>query len=289
VSVRDPSYTDIVLRTSAVLPIDKTFGDGKLTIFKYVSTFIPIAGNGPSLLVTFDDATSADVPTTYNYFVKSQVNYEMTLVGHRSYNITGYPVYWTFRQIKVNGEPVPLDQLSDVNTFVYAQGLNPEDNVEVLWLANEHYKSAGWKEDSFTEGWRTHPLYPGTISPNIATDGSILRLSWNFTGESGKYQYFYYIKSLNVSTDSYQHALVRWRSTGPIGVVAVAYQGSESTQVEVVPYGSQSSEWTESIVTLEPSRQLAYVMVGITNLKNRNMTGLHELEIDYILISSPQE
>ena len=288
VSVRDPAYLEIVQRTSTVLPVDRVFGGGNLTVFKYVSAVVPITGEGPNVKVAFDDGAFTDAKTTFNYFVKSKVNYNVTISGHSSYNITDYPTYWTFLKLTVNGEATQFDNSSEVNTFIYVVGLNPSDIVEVTWQANEHYPHAGWKEDAFKYGWRTHPLYAGTISPNITTDGSVLTLSWNFTTYSDEYQYYYYAKNVSVSTSDYPYVLVRWKSTGPIATVAVAYKGSEANQHEVVPYSSESSEWTVTIVKLEPSCELAYVMVGITNLKNRNIEGSLELYVDYLLVCAPE-
>jgi len=288
VSVRDPAYSEIVQRTSTVLPVDRVFGGGNLTVFKYVSAIVPITGEGPNVKVAFDDGAFTDAKTTFSYLVKSKVNYNATLSGHSSYNITDYPTYWTFLKLTVNGEAMQFDNSSDVNTFIYVVGLNPSDTVEVTWQANEHYPHAGWKEDAFKYGWRTHPLYAGTISPNITTDGSVLTLSWNFTTHSGEYQYYYHTKNVSVSTNDYPYILVKWKSTGPIATVAVAYKGSEANQYEVVPYSSESSEWTVNIVKLEPSRELAYVMVGITNLKNRNIEGSLTLYVDHILVCAPE-
>jgi hypothetical protein len=238
--------------------------------------------------VTFDDGTSALAKTTYGYFVKSEVTYRLTLTGHSSYNITDYPSLWTFSTLTLNGEARQLNNLTDINTFLYVGGSDPSDSVDVAWLANEHYQRAGWKDDSFKSGWRTHPLYVGTISPNIATDGNILSFSWDFTPNSGAYQYYYYTKNVSVSTDDYPYILVRWKSTGPIATVAVAYKGSETNQNEVVSYSSESSDWTVAIVKMEPSRELAYVMVGITNLRSRAITGNLEFYLDYILVCAPE-
>ncbi|MFX1300455.1 MAG: hypothetical protein ACFFDE_05895 [Promethearchaeota archaeon] len=288
VSVRDPSYISIVQRTSAVMPIEKVFGGGKLTVFKHVSALQPIEGDGPNVQVAFDDGTSTLVKTNYGYFVKSEVSYGITLSGHSSYKIMDYPSLWTFRVLLVNGDERQLDSSTDVNTLIYVTDLNPSDVVEVGWLANEHYQSAGWKEDSFRYDWQRHPLYVGTIQPNIATDGNVLTLSWDFTTNSSAYQYYYHTKEANVSTDDYPYILVRWKSTGPIATVAVAYKGSEGNQYEIVPYSSGSSDWTVTIVKMEPSRELAYVMVGITNLRSRGITGDLEFYVDYILVCASE-
>jgi len=67
-------------------------------------------------------------------------------------------MYWTFLSLKVNGADVQFDATSDVNTFLYIKGIDPEESVEVAWHADEHYPHAGWKDDSFKSGWQTIPF-----------------------------------------------------------------------------------------------------------------------------------
>jgi hypothetical protein len=289
VSVRDPAYYEIVEQTSEVLAVDRVFGDGKLTVFKHVSGIIPIGGDGPNVKVTFDDGTSAEVQTQYNYFVKSYVTYTLVgLSGHSSYNVTAFPSYWTFSDIFVDGDSRQVGMLSDLNTFIYLAGLATNEQVDVLWQANDYYPVGGWKEDSFKRNWHTHTLYPGTISPNITTDGNILSLSWDFTPHSGAYTYYYYAKDVNVSTNDYRYILVRWRSIGRASAVYFAYADDPAFMYPVVPFGSENADWTVTIVELEPNKEVAYVMVGLTNLASPNfdLVGLQALEIDYILIGA---
>mgnify|MGYP001067992112 CR=1 FL=1 len=279
VSIRESDYENIVRRTSKVLPVDNVFGDGKLTVFKYVSTIVPISGSGPKVKVTFDDGTSTEVQSTFNYFVKSEVKFNITVSGHSSYNISDYPMYWTFFSLKVNEENVQFGQSSDVNSFIYIGGLDPNDVLEVTWRANDHYPYAGWKDDSFKTEWRAHPAYPGTIKPNITNNGNVLSISWDFT--SGPYQYYYYVKPCNVSTDDYPYVLVRWKSTGP---VATVYAYFEDGNEEVVTSGSQGIEWATTIIKLVPGKHVMYMMVGITNIKNVKISGIMGVSVDYILL-----
>ena len=295
VSVRSGYFEDVVQRTSLVLPVDRIFGDGKLYVFKYVSTVIPIEGKGPNIKVTFEDETSREVQTTFRYLFKSEVDYSVKLSGHSSYNITDYPMHWTFLSLEVNGLSTPFDEKSDVNTFISILGLDTNDALEVTWRANEHYPHGGWKDDSFKDNWQTHVYYPGNpyapVSPNITKDGNILSLSWNFTTHYGKYQYYYYMKNVTVSTNNYPYILVRWKSTGPVAVLAVAYADDPPYQYEIVRYGSEGWDWTMTIAKLLPDKNTTYLVIGITNLPtgpNYDMTELQTLYVDYVLICAPE-
>jgi hypothetical protein len=284
----DGYFDDKIQRISKVLKPDRIFGDGLLYVYNYTSSFTPINGNGPNVKVTFDDGTSSESQTTFNYFLKSEVTYDVVLTGHSSYNITDYPTYWTFNKVILNDNEIRLDASSDVNSFIYVSGLAPSDTLDVFWKANEHYPRAGWKEDSFKYGWQTHENYTGTISPNITTDGNILSLSWNFSAYYGEYQYYYYTRRVNVETNDYPYILVKWKTTGSVAVIAVAYTDSPGDQYEIVPYSSASSEWTVSIVKLRSDKQLAYITVGLTNLANIDVSDIQDLYVDYILLCAQE-
>ena len=282
VSVRNPDFDDVVQRASAVLPVDKVFGDGKLYVFKYPYELPPVVeGVGPTVKVVFDGGPLTEyVQTRFRYWYESEVNYTVTLSGHSSYNITEYHKHWTFLSLTVDDIAASFGESTDMNTFIYVTGLESDNVLKATWRANDNYPTAEWKEDSFKTGWRTHSSYTGTITPEITTDGNILKLSWNFTTES--YQYYYYVKPCNITTSENQFVIVRWRSTASIAFVYVYYEDGGH---EIVPIGSESSEWTTTIVQLSPRRSITFVMVGMTNLKDRTVSGVQTVYIDYILIS----
>jgi hypothetical protein len=285
VSVRNPNFQRVVEQISRVLPPIIFFGGNRLAIFKYP---IPaVEGVGPTVSVAFDNGTASDIPTRFSYLTKNDVKYNLTLSGSSVYSIIGFPTSWTFQDLIVNGSSRLPSELSDINSFVRVDGVSRSDAVTVVWEANELYSIVEWKEDSFKSGWQTHPLYSGTISPRISSDGNVLSLSWAFT--SGTYQYYYYVKRLSVSTNDYPYILVRWRATGPVAVVAVAYSDSEATQIPAVPYNSKSDYWVTTIFQLDPGKDLAYIMVGITNLNDRNLAGVYTLFVDSILIAAPSQ
>jgi len=270
-----------------VLEANRTFGEGKLTLFRYMSSTAPITGNGPNVKVSSDGGWFTDVQTEYKYFSKSSVKYLAKLSGHSSYNVTDYPAYWTFLDLTVDGTSKRFDDSSDINTFIYVSGLGPENAVEVVWQANDHYPNAGWKEDSFRSGWDTYPGYAASnLSSTVTKNGNLLSISGDFLTE-GEYMWYYQSKRANnISTDIFPYVLVRWRTTAPIASVIVAY--TDGVEAQVVPYGSDSGDWSVTIVRLEPNKEIAWIIVGVTNLPNFEAMGLQTLDVDYILICKPE-
>lgn len=283
VSVRDPKFEEIVERTLEILPAIRVFGDGKLYVFMYP---LPVFEEPGSVVkVIFDDGTGEQsVQTTFAYMVESGINSTLTLSGYRSYNVTGFPTHWTFLELTVNNVSRGFDDSSDINTFVYVKGLQPSDVLTIKWLFNRHYPNVGWKEDSFKrlDKWRRHDLYPGTMVPTITTDGDILRMSYSFT--SGFYWYYYYVTSVNVSTEDYPYLLMRWRSDRPVAVASVTFELGGGQ--EMVPFGSLSPEWSTIVVPLPLGAIVRTVMVGLSNGRyapDYAISGTGTLEVDYIL------
>ena len=276
-------FDGAVQRTSEILPVDRVFGDGKLFVFKYP---LPVVEeSGPPVRVLYDDGVSTEyVETKFTYMFETEINSALTLSGYTSYNITDYPMHWTFLDLTVNNVSRQFDENSDINTFIYVKDLEPDDVLTVKWRWNRNYGSAVWKEDSFKEGWRTHDVYTGTITPTIVTDGEILNISYSFT--SGPYLYYYYIKAVDITTIANQSIIVRWRSDGPIAVVAYYFELGLTSGINIVPLGGGSADWTVTIFALEEGLSVSYVMVGITNINERNLSGVKTLSLDYIIIAT---
>jgi hypothetical protein len=277
---------DIVERVSEVLPVDRIFGNGKLYVFKY-STQV-VTGKGPSLKVTYDGGASEEnVTTEFRSTFVSDVNYNLTLSGHSSYNITGYPAHWTFSALYVNQQLSTFDNVSDINNFVYISKLAPTDVVRVAWQANNLYPIAGWKDDSFRSGWHTNPYAHVSTMPTVLTDGNILEISWNFT--PGNYYYYQSDKRVGISTDDFPYLFMKWRTTGPIAEVTVSFDENRTRQQVIVGYGSQSLSWTVTMVKLSPGENINSITVGITNYKDvTSVFGSQSLYVDYILICAKQ-
>jgi len=283
-----PQYESIVERTSEILPLYRSSNSTRekgpvLWIFKYPLPIIK--EHGPSVKVIFDDGVSTEfVKTNFEYMFETKINSTLTRSGHTSYNITEYPVHWTFLDLMVNNASREFDEASDVNKFVYVKGLKPNDVLTVKWRWNRNYPSAVWKEDSFKDGWRTHDVYPGTITPSIIRDGNVLNLSYTFT--PGPYSYYYYVKAVNITTAANQSIIVRWRSDGPIAVIAYYFELGLTSGANIVPIGNESSDWRVTSLKLPSNLKLTHVMVGISNLKERDLSEVRTLSVDYILMAT---
>jgi hypothetical protein len=276
-------FDEIVQMASEILPVNLVFGDGNLYIFRYPLPVIK--ESGPPVKVIFDDGVlTRTVETTLTYMFETEINSTLTLSGYTSYNITEYPIHWTFSDLRVNNFSKPFDEVSDINTFIYVTGLEPNDILTVKWRWNRKYSSAVWKDDSFRSGWRTHDLYKGTIVPTIVNDGNILHVSHSFT--SGPYLYYYYVKPVDILTTENQYIMVRWKSNGTVAVVAYYSELGLGSGFEVVRVGGESTDWTLTTVELPSNATVTYVMVGISNIRTRSISGMITLSVDYILIST---
>lgn len=282
ISVRAPNFEQAVERTSEILPVNNIFGNGKLYVFKYPSAFSE--KKGPPVEVFFDDAdTSESVETRLSYLVESEINATLSLSGHISYNVTGFPGHWAFIGLTLNNHPEPFDDSSDVNTFVYIKDLLPQDRLTVNWVYYQKYTRVGWKENSFKRDWHPSTTYTGIPNkpPTVTVNGSVLSISYSF--EPGAYWYSYYVTSVGTSTNDYSYLIMRWRCNSPVAV-AYAYFEDGSGQ-EIVSFGSQSPDWVTTIIKLRSGNILNEVMIGLTNAVSLQYSGDGTLEISFIMIA----
>lgn len=284
VSVRDPKFDDVLKRTLEILPVYRVFGDGKLYVFAYPLPFTEEPGS--LVRVVFDDGLGGEenVRTRFSYMVESEINSTLTLTGYTSYNVTDFPMHWNFLELSVNDAPSRFDDSSDINTFVYAKGLQTTDVLTIKWHFNRRYPNVGWKEDSFKrlDKWGTHEFYEGTMVPTITSDGNVLSMSYSFS--SGSYWYYYYAARVNITTNDYPYLLLRWRSNQRVAVAAVYFEHGGA--LEAVPFGSTSPEWSAIVVLLPPGVIVRTVMVGLSNVRNQRFSGIGTLEVDYILFAA---
>jgi hypothetical protein len=226
-----------------------------------------------------------EVESSYTYIIEKNVTYSIEVAGHSTYNLSGYPLYWVFRNLTVNNVRRTFDNSSDVNDFVFVSGLDPADFLKVSWSANNEYPLCGWKEDSFRTGWSPYPKYSYKIDPVINTDNGILSLSGVFAAGSfpENQEDFYYAKQANISTDQYPYAMIRWRSSQRVAVSYIYFE--DGTTQEIIPFGSYSESWVISKVELLQGKQIQYVMVGLSDLGGGSgVQGPQTLYVDYILI-----
>jgi hypothetical protein len=283
ISIRNPKFNETVEKMLEMLPVDRTFGDGKLYIFKYpVPAF---EGEGPRVKVVYNEgASTEEVNSRYFYVIKKDVTYSIEVTGHSSYNVSDFPQYWLFKNVTVNNVRQTYDNSSDINSFILLRGLNPLDTLRVSWKADDEFPVCGWKEDSFKNGWAPYPAYSYKLEPIITTENGILSLSGDYKeGSPQEAIDFYYSKHANVSTDDNQFITIKWRSFGKVAVSYVYFD--DGTNQEILPFGSYNPLWSVIRVNLMPGKRINYVMVGLSNIKDMaNIIGVQTIQVDYILI-----
>jgi len=149
-------------------------GEGQIHIFRYRVPWNPFEGTGPAVTV-FMDAEETYMNTTYAYILRNNVTYTLNLTGASTYNVTNWPLEWSYESI----EPTPGETSIDANTWINFTAL-PTVSYTVKWIANELYPNVVWKDDAFFEsevfgkGWY---YYSGFANYTFTTDGDILEVT----------------------------------------------------------------------------------------------------------------
>lgn len=150
--------------TFAVLGV----GEGQIHIFRFIVPYKPYEGTGPTLTV-FMDTQKNHLNTSYTYKTPTKVTYTLNLTGVSTYNITDWPLIWSYESI----DPYPINASIDANTWINFTA-SPDTSYTIKWTANEIYPNVIWKDDSFKEGWY---YYSGRATYSFTTDGDIIRIS----------------------------------------------------------------------------------------------------------------
>lgn len=158
-------------------------GDGQIHIFRYRVPWNPFEGTGPTLTVLMDSEETR-INTTSTYLLLNNVTYTLNLTGASTYNITHWPLLWSYESI----EPTPTETSIDANTWINFTA-SPTISYTVKWIANEFYPNVIWRDDSFNEGWY---YYSGQANYTFTTDGDILEV----TAEGNPKDYVLFDKQL---------------------------------------------------------------------------------------------
>jgi len=149
-------------------------GDGQIHILRFRIPWEPYEGTGPTVTVLMD---SQEIPrnTSYTYLTRDKVTYTLNLTGASTYNITNWPLAWSYESI----DPTPTKASIDANTWINFTA-SPDTSYTVKWIANEIYPNVIWKDDSFFEGavgegWY---YYWARCNYTFKTDGDILEVTW---------------------------------------------------------------------------------------------------------------
>ena len=105
---------------------------------------VPSTGAGPQVTVLQDSITSIQ-QTQFFYYDYSNVTSYVSLSGHGTYSITGFPLYLSFETIT----PQPSSISLDANQWINFTG-SSDVNYTVYWSNTDwNYQRVGWKDDSF--------------------------------------------------------------------------------------------------------------------------------------------
>lgn len=148
-------------------------GEGQTHIFRYRVPWNPFEGPGPAVTVIMD-SEEYHMNTTSTYLLLNNVTYTLELTGASTYNVTNWPLLWSYESIK----PTPAEISVDANMWINFTA-SPTVSYTIKWFANEFYPNVVWKDDSFFEGelgegWY---YYSGQANYTFTTDGDILKVT----------------------------------------------------------------------------------------------------------------
>jgi hypothetical protein len=244
----------------------------------YVFSYRPpvqrmVEGIGPSVNVL---GSSQSVNTTY---VRDMVSYETTyrlnLTGSTDYRITGWSASWSFEAVT----PQPAIASIDANQWINFTA-TPGVIYAVQWTSNYLYSDVGWSDDSFLTGWNLRYMSGLSQDPVIERNGDVLSLTSQFRRDVR--QVYWLQKSVRVSSDLYPYAIVRWRSTGTCAISWGYY--TDGSGDSLVFYGSESEEWSTSIVRLTAGKTVSSIMVGLDDFTS-DTSGQQSAYFDYVLLA----
>jgi len=282
---------DTVIAQMTNLPHSELFGIFGEDV--YVFKVIPprermIRGIGPSVFL-YNSQTHVNTTFTVD-IVTYEASYILSLTGSETYNITFWPMHWSFESIT----PTPNLRYVDANDWINFTG-SEDVTYTVLWKTNLIYQPVGWKDDSFkVDEWQVWLSLHWEQPPQLSMDGDILTMTAIF--REGIREGYHIKKDVpDISTDDYPYAIVRWRSTGTCAGVAVEY---EDGLIQVLRpqttwhYAQYSPEWKVSIVKLPEGKTIKTVRLALDDYpKWTDISGIHSVYFDYIMFSnvtSPQ-
>lgn len=195
--------------------------DGQIHVFRHRVRWEPFEGIGPEVPV-IRDSELVNLNTTYSYKDVANVTYTLMLTGASAYNVSNWPMHWSYEKIY----PTPIHLDLDANTYINFTA-NPNLNYTITWLANEVYPDVVWKDDSFKSGWYLHHGY-GNYS--FTSDGDVANES--IEADPGKY--LLYQKDLP-SVQGSSSLVVRLKGT-PNTLFAISLWNGTDTQKQELFY-----------------------------------------------------
>jgi len=160
---------------------------GQYYIFKAKQLNLEM-GRGPSVQVSeIGNISSKSISTQYNFYEYLNANFTLSLSGFTSYNVTGYPLYWSYVETLLNGSLIRPKENWDANKYILIDNVSSSDNVTIIWNANLWHQSVGWSDHSFLEGWSQSGVIRTEMEGyGFSSDGNIVSLFLE-NGEVGDY------------------------------------------------------------------------------------------------------
>ncbi len=173
-------FDETVNLYSKILEKVAVLGDGErqTAVFRFRVARELHTGMGP-IVTLLKDSQQIQLNTTYSYMFSDDIKYTLNMTGATNYNITDWPMYWSYESIS----PLPSGTSIDANTWINFTG-SPTVNYTVKWVANGLFPNVIWKDDSFLHGWAFVGRYTLT-SHSFTSDGDILKDS--LSGETNDY------------------------------------------------------------------------------------------------------
>jgi hypothetical protein len=163
-------FDDLVNIYSKMLEEIAILGDGErqTAVFRLIIPREPYTGIGP-IVTVLKDSQQFQLNTTYSYLFSDDIEYTLNLTGATSYNITDWPMCWSYGSIS----PLPSSTSIDANAWINFTG-SPNVDYTLKWAANGLFPNAVWKDDSFLDGW----TFIGSFtlsSHSFTSDGDIVK------------------------------------------------------------------------------------------------------------------
>jgi len=281
------------------LELYAVFGEGVYIPAKLEATVYVFKARLPSERIIsrigasiYEHNSQVYVNTTFTVDVVTyEANYTVTLTGSPVYNITGWPTHWSFESIV----PAPFTKSVDADKWIYFTG-SEDEAYTITWTANILYQPAGWKDDSFKEGWRV-PLHYGTLNwqqpPQISMDGDVVSMTGVFR-KGVREKLLLEREVSNISTSDYPYVIVRWRSTSTCAWAAVVYE-DENGELGITyilkptvgyAWAQYSGDWKITALKLPEGKIIKALRIALDDYPPwTDIEGTNSAYYDFIMLS----
>jgi len=171
--------------------------EGNASLFKFPK-LLSFVRSGPSVMVAADSQIISK-ETVYN--ISHPSTYSLTLTGYTSYNVSDFPIHWSYENVTINNEIRPPSSL-DANSYILISNVSTKDEITMTWKATLLFGEVGWKDDSFRTGWMGNAIF--------STDGDIVTISYKNNDTNVAWPTFSRtFVPVNTTADGYRYLIIR--------------------------------------------------------------------------------